>query len=280
VQGGALWRVVAQDGTIVMEAATATLSGTVVDSLDAGPVAGARVRIADGPADRVDAVTGKAGTYLIAGVPPGQQVVEVRAPSLDSLGLGPITGSVEAVAGEIVTDRLRVPGVGEILQGVCAEPDSVRGHTAILLGRLLRDGAPAEGVRVRVRFLGPVTFPVQRAAAPPRASGADLVWTLAPEDTHWITTTVDDRGVFMLCGVPAGWTVRIEARADREDRVVRTVTIDRTNGVVVVPLNIDEKGVDIEARKPPGNTGRRGLAGDHDPGARGSPPARRGPTGR
>jgi len=48
VQGGVVWRVTDQDGRTIVEAETASVSGTVLDSLGSGPVAGASVRADDG----------------------------------------------------------------------------------------------------------------------------------------------------------------------------------------------------------------------------------------
>lgn len=112
VQGGTVWRVIDRQGSTLVEAESASLSVTTVDSLGAGPLAGVRVRTDDGGAE---AVTGGAGTALLPGLAPGLQVLEASHPSLDTLGLGPAHAEVEAVAGEITATRLRVPGVTELL---------------------------------------------------------------------------------------------------------------------------------------------------------------------
>ncbi len=241
VQGGVLWRVTGQDGTILMEAGSGTLAGAVVDS-SGSPVSGAAVRLTDRTEGNADDIAGDAGTYLISGVAPGPQTIELRAPSLDTLGLDPITFAVDAVAGQITTTRLRVPGVGEILQGACAEEGPDEGHTTTILGRVLRHGSPVDGARVRARVFGPTDFPLQSTAAPPRASGTNPTWSLDPDDAHGLNTTLDDRGVFMLCGVPTGWRVRIEAFTDAGARTVKEVTIGRDDDVLVVAMNIDQTG--------------------------------------
>jgi len=103
VKGGVVWRVTEPGGQLVMEAETATVSGTVIDSTGAA-VGDAIVELED---STVRVVAKGEDTFLLTGLPPGLQSFRVRHASLDSLGLGPARFDVFARAGEIASAPLR-----------------------------------------------------------------------------------------------------------------------------------------------------------------------------
>lgn len=237
VQGGTVWRVMRPDGTIVLEAASATVSGTLVDSLEAGPIAGGRVRSAGDPEASGEAI-GEDGTFMLAGLPPGSVSLEVHHPSLDTLGIGPATFPLEAEGGAITAARLRLPGVGERVRAACADDDQEQAGVAVL-GRVLDRGRPAAGavVQVRLRGSGPVAFSLSTRAAPARDEAEGPRWREAPDREGWVTTRLDDRGIFLLCGVSRGARLLVQAGlggAAGEE----TVAVGRADDALVVTLQL------------------------------------------
>ncbi|NJD19938.1 MAG: carboxypeptidase regulatory-like domain-containing protein [Gemmatimonadetes bacterium] len=239
VQGGVVWRVVDRDGTAVVESETATVSGTVVDSLEAAPVEGARVRSADGGGE---GVTAGAGSFFLPGLPPGLVTLEVFHPYLDSLQLGPVVARVEATAGEVASVRVKLPGVEELLAGVCADTAATE-RAAAVLGRVRRGTQPAAGTRVRVRWQGPdmQDFRLTSQAAPPLPDESGPEWREDPQGANWIETNLDHRGIFLVCGVPARTQLRVEVGEGLEADAL-TVTVPLGTRVVVVPIALGLTG--------------------------------------
>lgn len=237
VQGGIVWRVLDRNGETVVEATTASIAGTVVDG-GGRVLPGTRVRTADGLAE---SVTEGAGSFFLPELAEGLQVLELIHPSLDSLMLGPVQADVDVVAGEVATVRLTVPSVREVLQEACSDAPAQDRETAILLGRVRRGGAPAGGIPVRARWLGGERqgFDVTARAAPRLPDGDAPSWSTAEDDARAITTTLDHRGIFMLCGVPTRTQVRLEVGGD-DEREVRTVTLSPGEAYNVVLLTLPE----------------------------------------
>jgi len=235
VQGGIVWRVTEPGGKPVVEAETATVAGTVVDSTDAGPVAGAVVRVEDGG---VEAATAEAGSFLLAGLAAGLHRLEVRHPSLDSLGLGAAPFEVVATAGEITSTRLRLPGVEETLAAACADTPRQGRETAMLLVRVREGSAPAAGVPVRVGWLGsdPEGFDVSARAAPSLPGHPAPEWRPDPDDPRTVLTALDERGIFLLCAVPTRSEVRVQVD-EGEGLEIHRVQVPSGAPVVVVTLS-------------------------------------------
>jgi hypothetical protein len=238
LQGGTVWRVTRPDGTTVLEAVTATASGSVVDSLEGGPVAGGRVRSEDDP-ESAGVPVGGDGRFILAGLPPGEQTVTVHHPSLDTLGLGPASFPVEVKEGESSSVRLRLPGVREMLLATCAE-DEAGSSGAAILGRVVDGAHPAAGamVRVRLRGSGPAAFSLSPRAAPPRADREGPRWSADPREEGWVTTTLDERGIFLLCGVSRGARLLVQVRLGQAAWGERIVEVGPSEDAIVVTLPI------------------------------------------
>jgi len=243
VQGGVVWRAVDRTGTTVVEATSATVSGTVVDSLGAVPLADAAVRSTDETEESAEVRTGDAGAFAITGLAPGALVLEVHHPSLDTLGLGPASFPVEAEAGEITNVRLRLPGVGEILGSACGDVAGAESSTVVVLGRVLRGEAAAGGAEVRVRWLGGSRedFNTPTQAVPPRPTAEPPRWRLDPEDARSLLATLDDRGIFLLCGVPRGSYLVVTASLGAEESVERRIAVSPADDVVMVTIPIERE---------------------------------------
>jgi hypothetical protein len=240
-EGGVVWRVIDREGTTVIESATASVAGMVRDSLGAAPVAGATVRAPEGDmGGGATARTGAAGSFLLPGLAPGHHVLEVTHASLDTLHLEPARLTVEALAGEVVSVSVRLPGPGEVLRAGCGEPADAAEPGAVLFGRVRRGNAPASGEPVRIQWMTERRrgFEASARAAPPRvtdAPGVGPMWSRPDEGSRWLETTLDDRGVFMFCDVPPGSQLRVEAGAAGSSQ---TRTIRIPGNAVVVPVTI------------------------------------------
>lgn len=250
VQGGTLWRVVDRNGATVMEAASATVKGTLLDSLSAEPVQGAQIRMDTDPEARTEAATDVDGAFLVAGLPDGTQDLYVSWPGLDSLGLGPVRVPVEAHVGQVTAPRLRLPGVAEYLGQVCGVPEGEKSTGTTILGRVLRDDAPLAGATVRAMFSGGRPFPVKRTAVPSRNPDTDPTWSLDPDDDRWVTTTLDERGLFVICEVPKGFVVRVEASYQGGEARSRDLTIHPGNEVGIVRIELPSSREEPEADEP------------------------------
>jgi hypothetical protein len=239
MEGGTVWRVIDRSGAYLLEATTASVSGTVMDSTEARPLEGALVRAEDGGEPSTTLGT---GTFLLSGLAEGLQRIVVNHPSLDTLGLGPVSAEVEARAGEITPVRIRVPGVGEVVTGACAAGPIADRETAVLLGRVRRGGAPAGGAVVRLRWLGGGRggFEVEARAAPHGGDMPPVLWANDPLDDEWLFTTLDARGIFILCGIPTGSQVRVEVTLGDEKPSVHTATLPRGTPLVTLPINLRE----------------------------------------
>ena len=247
-QGGVVWRVIDRAGTTVVEASTATVSGTVVDSLGALPVAGATVRVSDGTAE---AVTGEGGRFLLPGLAGGLQSLMVSHPALDTLGLGPVPFSVEAVMGEVASSRLRLPGVEETLFYACQDSPVRDEETAVVMGRVRLPGGSLEGTPVRVRWLGEdrAGFEVTARAAPRMGDAEPPLWRPDPDDARWVVTELDQRGIFVVCGVPTRTQIRLEV-GPPDGTEVRTVTLPPGSRVVIVPFTLAALPTPSEPSRP------------------------------
>jgi len=238
VQGGVVWRVSDRDGTTVLEAATASLGGTVTDSLGASPLSGVTVREQSGEGV---AVTEGAGTFFLPGLAPGMQSLELSHPSLDSLGLGPVFHALDVEAGQVASTRIRFPGVGQVLAEACTGAPPEDRETTVVMGRVRVGNAPAAGSRVRVRWLSGNRrgFEATARAAPEQAGFPPLVWAEEEDDPRWLTTTLDARGIFMLCGVPTSSQLRVQVVTGGFP-TDETLTLPAGRSAVFVPIHIPE----------------------------------------
>lgn len=236
-EGGTVWRVSDPSGAYLMEATTASVSGTVVDSTDTRPLEGATV-VADEGGE--PSTTLGAGTFLLPGLAPGLQRIVVRHPSLDTLGLGPVRVEVEAHTGEITPVRIRVPGVAEVLDHTCPAGPASDPETAVLFGRVRLGGQAAGGALVRLLWLGGPQegFEAPTRAAPLRDDLPPLSWADDLLAASWLFTTLDARGIFILCGVPTGSQVRVEVTAGDLPPSVHTATLPPGTRIVTLPITL------------------------------------------
>src|ERR1017187_7242869 len=104
---------------------TASLRGTVTDSIRHRPLAGATVvatRTTDSAGDSHDysTTTDAKGRYTIPSISPGSYVLTVEHPGLDSTGLGVPAQTVDLRTRRNVSMNLAVPSGATIRAAVCA----------------------------------------------------------------------------------------------------------------------------------------------------------------
>lgn len=165
------------------------VSGTVVDSLSGKPVPNAVVSLQGGP---LESVSDAGGRFSIAGVLPGEYTLEVRSPSLDSVGA--VYQSAVSVL-DATSIRVRVPSANLIAATICGKSvgDGREGF-GMLVGRVAagRDSAPQGNVTVMAEWI--------------ERSGAS--------EPRWVEVAADARGMFRLCGLPLSTALVVRAASD------------------------------------------------------------------
>jgi len=241
-EGGVVWRVIHRDGTTLLEATTATVTGFVNDSTGLGAVAGVTVSTATGE----EATTGDDGSFLISGLPEGMHQLTVRHPSLDSLGLQAPLSLVSAELGDIAQTRVRLPSPGQLLTETCGgapRPAS----TTIMFGRLVDSaGGPMADADVRAvpSPSNPDPFLIGGIAAPEQPGGERLTWQPAQTGGRTaVDMTTDTRGIFVLCDVPTPAQVRVRVGTGGSELARRTFALPQGVPLEMVTIVVDAGGV-------------------------------------
>lgn len=163
----------------------ASVRGVVFDSTRMAPLRGATVFVAGSPRlARTDAQ----GRFEIAGLPAGEHRIGFLHPRADSLALAVSSTLVLATAGAARDAALHVPAAA-----ACPQPGSVE-PVAVIGFVLDPSGTPAPNAAVMATWLH---GGVQRTAR----------------------TNADGHGRFLLCGVPVGVTLQLEAGRSRTTSV-------------------------------------------------------------
>jgi len=239
-EGGVAWRVADRSGEIVLEASTATISGTVMDSIKTGPPpAPVSVQVA-GTGETV--TTRADGSFILPGLPVGLQKLQVRHPLLDTLGLAAPTVFVQTVLGEMVHVSMRVPRVAEALAESCGggpRPD----QTAPLFGRIVGEsGRPLQGVTVATRWFTLGGFQPTLTSVPAGPNGeAGAEWVVGrDEEFTTVKTETDARGIFVLCDVPHGSRLPLDVTTRDGKTATRRPLVPRGSDVAFITVKIEE----------------------------------------
>jgi hypothetical protein len=211
---------------------TASLHGTVTDSIRHAPLTGATVVVSQtgvGPtsdAHDYTATTDTHGKYTIGSVRPGSYVVTVEHPWLDSTGLGVPARNI-AIDGLPTTLNLAVPSGATIRAAYC--PIAAHDSSIGLVAGYVKDAHsdhPIGGARVVFKWSD---FNVDRRTA--RATPREL--------TASVITAHD--GTFRVCGLPVMRSMLMQAQFGENEA---TGAIDATipaSGVLVETLRLDAK---------------------------------------
>lgn len=206
------------DGTLLAESTTATLYGTVEDSVSGQPLAGATVELL--PTGR-SATTGPDGAYRMSGVADGQFQLRVTHPDLELLGAEPAPVDVRLNPGRATRVPLRPP-LSTLARELCEGAGSFR-NPVVLHGTVLdpEDQEPVPGAVVRVFDDGP-----ERRVAADTAGGyatcverSDVVSLAAVGPTD----VLDPQGLDRVEVRPgAGAVARADLTLDRQAMTARS----------------------------------------------------------
>jgi hypothetical protein len=221
---------VAPIAVVVAQEPTASLRGTVTDSIRHGPLVGATVVVSQtgvapaGDAHDYTATTDAHGKYAIGSLRAGSYVVTVEHPWLDSTGLGVPARNI-GINGASTTVNLAVPSGATIRAAYC--PIAAHDSTIGLVAGYVKDAHTDHPVgAARVVFTWS-DFDVDRrtARATPHRLSASVI-------------TGRD-GTFRVCGLPVLRPMLMQAQFGDHDA---TGAIDATipaSGVLVETLRLD-----------------------------------------
>lgn len=172
------------------------VEGTVFDSLEMRPLAGAVVELARPGELPASDTTQPDGRFTFSGIPAGRYLVSFSHPTLDSLGLEAGTQVVTLAEQDSARIQLAIPSAGSIARLLC--PSNAKTTTSMLLGfvRSAADGAPIGGSTVWVRF---DDYLVSRSRIQRDSMGRVL--------------QTQGNGYYVACGLPADVTVLARAAA-------------------------------------------------------------------
>ncbi len=239
-EGGVVWRVMDPNGTTLLEATTATITGFVNDSTGLGAVEGVRVSTATGE----ESTTGEDGSFLMSGLAEGLHNLTFHHPSLDTLGLSAPVSVVTAGLGDIAQTRVMLPSPSQILIQTCGgapRPES----TAIFFGRLVdHAGGAAAGVYLRLVPLADRRSPyeVPGRAAPELPGSQPMTWQPTQvRGRSAVETTTDQRGIFVLCDVPTPAQLQILV-GPGSGGGSQTITLQEGISLEMTTIVVDEGG--------------------------------------
>lgn len=170
--------------------ATASVVGTVFDSIRVRPLAGARVRV---DTSSLFTTTDADGRFLLQGVPAGMHELRIEHPTLDTLGIDLRSARLEFAPGSTSLHEFGTPSPERVVEIVCPAAWRARGPAA-LVGRVREadTGKPATGAKVSlVWYEVSVTDGLRRA---PRVREA----------------VVGPDGIYRICGLPAALDGKVQ----------------------------------------------------------------------
>ena len=170
--------------------ATASVVGTVFDSIRVRPLAGARVRV---DTSALFTTTDADGKFLLQGVPAGTHELRIEHPTLDTLGIDLRSARLEFAPGSTSLHEFGTPSPERVVEIVCPAAWRARGPAA-LVGRVREadTGNPAVGAKVSL-----VWYEVSVADGLRRAPRVR-------------ESVVGPDGIYRICGLPAGLDGKIQ----------------------------------------------------------------------
>lgn len=179
--------------------ATASLTGTVFDSVTNSPLGGAEVQLVD-PVDRTRAYTVRAdslGRFHIDSMRPGRYAAGFFHPSLDALGIEPPIRAADVHEGSDNFLELVIPGPARIMAAVCPARPAQDSTGAV--GGVVRDadsGLPVAGAKVVISWFE-ITIDKRGLSSGQRR----------------VPVQTGENGDYRVCGLPGADTVRTSAEA-------------------------------------------------------------------
>lgn len=195
------------------------LAGTLLDSLSASPLAGARVTVSG---TALEANSDGRGRFTIPGVLPGEYTLQVHTPSLDSMNA--VHQSALALIDAATALEIRVPNGQQIAATLCGPAAGRTDAGGIIVGN--------------VRLRGDST---------PDVRGARVVaeWRADPSDStrvRHVEVSPTSDGRFRLCGVPVNTAIELRAKADGYETLEASIVrIPPTVRVARAELTLDRR---------------------------------------
>lgn len=202
------------------------LAGVVRDSASGHTIPGARAKLAG---TAFTGTTDARGRFAINDVFPGDYTLEIRTPSLDSVGAVHQSSLTFADSGS--TLDVRVPNAKQITTMACGTARLGAGRGAVL-GRIIMRGDSALPANAKVvaewNEVG-----VRTAGRAPTVE----------RTLRWLDGKVETSGSFRLCGVPTNTDLVLRASADGAASQPTAVHIGADNQFSRVELLIDQDAV-------------------------------------
>lgn len=216
---------------------TASVSGTVFDSLTARVLSGAAVHLARQGTAAAPALTltsDSLGRFRFADVKPGRYVLGFLHPALDALGLEPEPVDLLVAAGTSRRVVLAIPSASTLRLELCRD-EAVRDSAAMVIGfaRRARDRAPLDSVIVTVAWRPP----------PDGAAGV-----LQPAQQQRVAASPN--GWFVVCGAQAGDAIQLTARRNSAAATTLTLEIPASGLLQHDVLLSDEPAPAVVAERP------------------------------
>ena len=218
VEGGAV-ALVRQAGDTLWASQPVVLAGQVLDSLSGTPVPGTRVALRGTP---LDAVTDSAGRFGIRGTLPGEYTMDVRTPTLQSLGA---MHSVPVILTDSATDlTIRVPAAAQLARASCG--DAAGG---LLSGQVFAGGTSApRDVKVVAEW----------TEITANSGDASRGFT---RRAKWLEARTDGRGLYRICNVPFDTKVAVRAETDTAASAPVEVMLAKGHPISSADLTINQR---------------------------------------
>ncbi len=193
VTGSAVQRVIRVDGTdsLAVWVRPSSVIDVLVEWTYNGvtmPAAGARVRLSGSSRQ---ASTDLLGRVTFADLPDGDYLFEALTEVEEALRMEPERSFVSVRAGEQVSVRIPVWSPAMAVETICGV--GMRG--GVLVGTITQSGLPLDDISVSLWRMASAAYGRTR-------------------DTTLVDTRTDDRGRFVLCGVPRGEAFTLAARTE------------------------------------------------------------------
>ncbi len=226
---------------------TVNLSGTVLDSVSGRGIVAATVAVVG---TTRSALSNANGEFTIRDLLPGEYLLNVRTPALDSMRTS--SQSTATIVGGMAPLRLRIPTPGQVARAMCGT--ALSGNAGRMKGGILgtvhvvsattRDTTAVDGISGADTLL-------RRASS--SAAGIRVVadWTETVFRTQALDqlqrrmeTRTDSTGAFRLCGVPTEQRLTVRAMPDRgrSEAVSAALSPDERFATVALTVDRDQQG--------------------------------------
>ncbi len=223
-----LWQTIALLLTLPLaragaQSATASLRGTVYDSVAGRPMAGAALHLVNAAAPEANRVVraDSLGRFRIDSIAAGEWLIGLMGARLDSLGIEQLVKRITLRERRTSRITVAIPSAHTLIARICG--DSVARDSSGILHGVLRSTAPGRpGIAGTVRVQWAV-FTLTRGRIVRSLPGLEIA--TAPT------------GEFSLCGVPTGAMVRLRAWSDTDSTGILDVELEPT-GIVYQELSV------------------------------------------